>query len=358
MNRQMVKLLILGLVLLATFTATRADAQGQPPSLPQAFFGAVEVNGGPAPVGAVVEARGAGVKTGILGNPLEVTDAGRYGGPTLAEPKLGVQGALEQGALIEFYVDGVKAECATPGGPWQGSFAFDSGVVTELNLRVGAAAQPTATQPQPTATQPQPTATPPQPTATPQQPTATPQQPTATPPQPTATPQQPTATPRPPTQPAPAGTQSTAAPAGVSTSTPEPAATASPLPQGDDVLAMGTAAAATATAASAPLGAGQEATTQTPPLGSSPTILAAERAPSDDSGAASSTQETATPQAVAEVAPDARQAQLVRPTATPATAGASGDSADASSLLLVVGGSSIIGAVVLALVLFFIWRRR
>ena len=110
MNRQIARL-FLGLVLVATCTVTIAYAQ-QPPPLPQAFFGSVEVNGQLAPVGAQIEARGTGVKTGILGNPLVTTVAGRYGGPTFSEPKLGVQGSIEDGALIEFYIDGVKAECA------------------------------------------------------------------------------------------------------------------------------------------------------------------------------------------------------------------------------------------------------
>ena len=134
LSRQRVALLIVGAVLAATCTATAAHAQSPPP--PQALYGSVEVNGQPAPVGAQIEARGAGVKTGILGNPLVTTVAGRYGGPTLAEPKLGVQGSIEEGALIEFYVNGVKAECAEPGGPWQNSYPFASGTVTELNLKV------------------------------------------------------------------------------------------------------------------------------------------------------------------------------------------------------------------------------
>jgi hypothetical protein len=145
LSRQRVALLIVGAVLVAICTATAAHAQ-QPPPLPQAFFGSVEVNGQPAPVGAQIEARGANVKTGIQGNPLVTTAAGRYGGPTLAESKLGVQGDLEDGALIEFYVDGVKAECAVSGGPWQGSYPFTSGIVTKLNLRVVESATPTATQ--------------------------------------------------------------------------------------------------------------------------------------------------------------------------------------------------------------------
>jgi hypothetical protein len=163
LNRQRVALLIVGAVLAVTCTATAAHAQ-QPPPLPHAFFGSVEVNGQPAPVGASIEARGAGVKIGILVNPLVTTVAGRYGQPGLSksksEPdKLGVQGSIEDGAPIEFYVDGVKAECAAPGGPWQSSFPFAAGAVTELNLRAGQSATPTATQQSAAAGTPSPTST-------------------------------------------------------------------------------------------------------------------------------------------------------------------------------------------------------
>jgi hypothetical protein len=144
MNRQIGRLFLV-MVLVATCRVPIAYAQ-QPPPLPQAFFGTVEVNGQLAPVGVQIEARGADVKTGILGNPLVTTVAGRYGGPTLSEPKLGVQGRIEDGARIEFYIDGVKAECARPGDTWQGSYPFTSGVVTELNLRTGQSTTPTATQ--------------------------------------------------------------------------------------------------------------------------------------------------------------------------------------------------------------------
>ena len=157
LSRQRVALLIVGAVLVATCTASAAHAQ-QPPPPPQAFYGSVEVNGQPAPVGAQIEARGVGVKTGIV-NPLVTTVAGRYGGKPLSEPKLGVQGSIEEGALIEFYVNGVKAECAEPGGPWQNSYPFASGTVTELNLRAGQSATPTATQQSAAAGTPSPTST-------------------------------------------------------------------------------------------------------------------------------------------------------------------------------------------------------
>jgi len=83
-------------------------ALAQVPSLPHAFYGAVEVNGNPAPIGAQVEARGAGVTTGIMGNPITVTEAGKYGGPGGLDPKLVVQGDIEEGTTITFYVNEVS----------------------------------------------------------------------------------------------------------------------------------------------------------------------------------------------------------------------------------------------------------
>jgi hypothetical protein len=127
-----------------TYTCTNVTADHtisvsfmKAPALPQAFYGSVIVNGQPAPVGAQVEARGAGVKTGIEGNPMAVTAAGKYGGPTIAERKLIVQGNIDEATPIYFFIDGVQAECAAPGGAWQSSYPFQSGTVTELNLRVG-----------------------------------------------------------------------------------------------------------------------------------------------------------------------------------------------------------------------------
>lgn len=134
MIRQFARLLIL--ILVATFAATAAYAD-EPPPPPQAYYGTVLVYGHLAPVGAQVEARGEGVLTGIDGNPLPVTVAGQFGGPGWTDGKLLVQGSIQEGAAIEFYVDGVKAECAAPGGLWAGSYPFSSGVVTEINLRVG-----------------------------------------------------------------------------------------------------------------------------------------------------------------------------------------------------------------------------
>jgi len=105
-------------------------------SPPHAFYGTVEINGRPAGVGVEVEARGEGVLTEIEGNPITVTEAGKYGGPGPVDPKLVVQGeTVEGGTPIEFYVDGTRAECYDPDtGEWVDTYPFVSGEVSELNL--------------------------------------------------------------------------------------------------------------------------------------------------------------------------------------------------------------------------------
>lgn len=153
MSKRFILILILILILVATFGASATHAQGLPPVF-QFFYGTVEINGQPAPVGTTVEARGAGVLTpndnpNVKDNPLTLTFAGQYGvdpGQNPMDPKLLVQGSIADGTPIEFYVNGERAECATPDGAWQSSFPFTSGgVITRLNLRVGAAVQPTDT---------------------------------------------------------------------------------------------------------------------------------------------------------------------------------------------------------------------
>jgi hypothetical protein len=134
MQRHTRILLVLSLLLVAAFAAIPTHAQ-QPPLLPQAFYGTVEINGQPAPIGVRIEARGEGVKTAIEGNPLVVTLAGHYGGRTISDPKLIVQGDVQDQAPITFYVNGVPAECSVPGGAWQSSYPFTSGSLTELNLK-------------------------------------------------------------------------------------------------------------------------------------------------------------------------------------------------------------------------------
>ena len=106
--------------------AAPAYSQEVPP-LPHAFYGAVEINNSPAPVGTQVEASGEGVRTSIEGNPIVTSAAGVYGSPDPMGPKLIVQGDVLDGATITFYVNGVSTG---------GTAEWHSGEVTEVNLAV------------------------------------------------------------------------------------------------------------------------------------------------------------------------------------------------------------------------------
>ena len=110
------------LVILLMLCATPAYSQELPP-LPHAFYGTVEINDSPAPVGTQVEARGGGVLTGIEGNPVVTTAAGSYGSPDPMGPKLIVQGDMLDGAAITFYVNGVSTEQTTE---WHKLVAFNA----------------------------------------------------------------------------------------------------------------------------------------------------------------------------------------------------------------------------------------
>jgi len=187
----------LGIIVLLAL-AVVAPANAQPP-VPHAFYGAVYVNGQPADVGSSVEAKGTGIMTGIDGNPITTIEEGKYGGPGPFDPKLIVQGEVEDGTPIEFYVNGMGAECYdAQAGEWVDSYPFKSGEITELNLRVAAGPTPTPTSThEPTATL---TPKPPTPTATP---TSPPGPPTIRPSAATATQTsvssiEPTSTPKPP----------------------------------------------------------------------------------------------------------------------------------------------------------------
>jgi len=103
-----------------------APVSAQPPlPTPHAFYGTVEINGNPAPIGTTVEVRGAGVVTGIEGNPITVTEAGKYGGPDFSDSKLLVQGDIEEETTLTFYVND---EAAGQTAEWH------SGVITEFDL--------------------------------------------------------------------------------------------------------------------------------------------------------------------------------------------------------------------------------
>ena len=106
---------------------------GDAPPLPRhAFYGAIEINGSPAPAGTVIEAKGQGVITLIEGNPLTTVEEGQYGSPEPAGAKLIVQGDIAEGTELRFYINGRYSRRSY----------FHSGEVTELDLDLGVLPQP------------------------------------------------------------------------------------------------------------------------------------------------------------------------------------------------------------------------
>lgn len=126
------KLVSLAVALLFLLGATPTYADGIP-NLPHDFYGSVMINGVPAPIGTMVEARGTGVDVGIDGNPTYTVEAGIYGTANPYDPRLVVQGDIKDGATLTFYVNDVST------GKTE---AWHSGEVTELDLSVTITAPP------------------------------------------------------------------------------------------------------------------------------------------------------------------------------------------------------------------------
>jgi hypothetical protein len=123
MKTKMVAFIFLAVLLAMVATPVYADVA---PTLPHAFYGVLEINGSPAPVGTEVEVRGEGVQTGIGTNPIEVTVEGEYGGGAdPMEPKLVVQGNIAEGAILTFYVNGFETDYTA---------TWCSGEVTEVDV--------------------------------------------------------------------------------------------------------------------------------------------------------------------------------------------------------------------------------
>ncbi|MBA7502656.1 hypothetical protein ES706_01249 [subsurface metagenome] len=130
-------ILLLALVVVITLSCAHVCV-AQPPSIPHAFYGGLNVYGPEhpsaieVPRGTIVQAI---VNEDVCGS-ITTTEAGKYGGPEALDPKLVVQGDIGDGTTIYFYVNGVKADQT-----WQ----FTSGDVTELNLTVNDVVAPTIT---------------------------------------------------------------------------------------------------------------------------------------------------------------------------------------------------------------------
>jgi len=123
MKAKMVAFLFLAVLLALAATPVYA---AEAPSLPHAFYGAVDINGSPAPVGTEVEVVGEGVEIGVGNNPIVTTVEGEYGGGAdPMAPKLVVQGSIADGATVTFYVNGFATGQTAQ---------WHSGGVTEINL--------------------------------------------------------------------------------------------------------------------------------------------------------------------------------------------------------------------------------
>lgn len=137
-------ILLISIIFLVIVPVIAADSVGQP-QLPHAFFGTIEAGGSPVNAGLEVEAVGIGVRSGIAENPV-TTSTGSYGDATATGQKLLVQGTIDTGTLLDFYVGGIHAEVydVAAGGPWRENFTYEPGGYTELNLRI--ASQPAVGQ--------------------------------------------------------------------------------------------------------------------------------------------------------------------------------------------------------------------
>ena len=92
------------LSLLILFVQLSVFAQ-ESPQLPHLFYGLAQVNGLSLPVGSVIVAKVEGVEKGQI----TITETGKYGGSSATENKLIVQGDIEGGAEIQFFLNNIGA---------------------------------------------------------------------------------------------------------------------------------------------------------------------------------------------------------------------------------------------------------
>ena len=136
--------LLFFLIACSAFVSVSADT----PVLPSEFYGPLYIHGEPAPVATIVEAKIGGAVYGRI----VTTELGVYGGPGTFDQRLKVvvdNSVLEQNNVIEFWIDGQKAEQ---------SISYVAGRSTQMILSLGLAPDvlplPTITQtssPTPTA---------------------------------------------------------------------------------------------------------------------------------------------------------------------------------------------------------------
>jgi hypothetical protein len=139
MNQNNILIVFVLLSLTCSFIIFPASANSvlAQPLLPHEFYGNLDVQGNPGSSGLEIVAVGSGVITGTSGNPI-TSSAGSYGSAMVMGPKLQVQGDIEPGTPLEFYIAGIKAEVydVAAGGPWKANYSYTPGKLTELNLRI------------------------------------------------------------------------------------------------------------------------------------------------------------------------------------------------------------------------------
>ncbi|NYT08087.1 MAG: hypothetical protein GKC05_07535, partial [Methanomicrobiales archaeon] len=112
----------------------------EPDSSPQfshAFYGNVTIDGEPCPENTTILAVCPGARSDTAENPAASRADGSYGSANGTDRDLVVQGCIENGTPLAFYVDGVRAEVweVSTGGPWQSACPFRAGEVTNLDIR-------------------------------------------------------------------------------------------------------------------------------------------------------------------------------------------------------------------------------
>ena len=108
------------------------------PSLPMTISGKATVNNQPVQVGSLVSVTGAGVRMGVEGNPVEVSESGSYGTST----KLTVQGDMVKGTALSFsiYDSQTGQEYQTmvknpESGQLEPTYSYEPGATRELELQ-------------------------------------------------------------------------------------------------------------------------------------------------------------------------------------------------------------------------------
>lgn len=116
-------------IVLAGLPVTAAD-----PILPHIFYGNVTINTLPAPAGTEVTAESGGMVREDYTTSIE----GFYGSTALSGNKFEVQGDIENGEVVTFYINGIPAEVNKAGtvGPWMSGYPFNSGAITNLDLSI------------------------------------------------------------------------------------------------------------------------------------------------------------------------------------------------------------------------------